>query len=215
MPPTPAQICLALYHLLIVVGKREQYCDVTAVGYSAVLFGWMTLLATKQPGGRRGGTSCSGCQQQLWGGLGPPCPSLPLAPPPSPSRAGGITMLPLFGLASVPMWATPWASLLLTSLLIPRASFAGHLAGILAGYAVALGLFAWLPPWWTVSLLLWVALGLAWAAARAQQLAVPSYMRLPGGTAGLWGGGGGDVESGGGGSSRGVRITAAGEIVRK
>ena len=30
-------------------------------------------------------------------------------------------MLPLFGLASVPMWATPWASLLITSLLIPKA----------------------------------------------------------------------------------------------
>lgn len=30
-------------------------------------------------------------------------------------------MLPLFGLASVPAWLTPWASLLITSLLIPRA----------------------------------------------------------------------------------------------
>ena len=30
-------------------------------------------------------------------------------------------MLPLFGLASVPMWLTPWTSLLITSLLIPKA----------------------------------------------------------------------------------------------
>lgn len=60
-PPTPTpqpsarplsrQFCVLLYRLLIVVARREQYRDVTAVGYSCVLFGWMTLLATKQPGG--------------------------------------------------------------------------------------------------------------------------------------------------------------------
>ena len=34
-------------------------------------------------------------------------------------------MLPLFGLASVPMWLTPWASLLITSLLVPKARWVG------------------------------------------------------------------------------------------
>jgi len=33
-------------------------------------------------------------------------------------------MLPVFGLASVPAWATPWASLVITSLLIPSARWA-------------------------------------------------------------------------------------------
>ncbi|KAL4442121.1 hypothetical protein ABPG77_011382 [Micractinium sp. CCAP 211/92] len=167
--------CVLLYHLLIVVARREQYRDVTAVGYSCVLFGWMTLLATKQP--------------------------------------GGIAMLPLFGLADLPMWAAPWSSLLITSLLVPKASFVGHLAGILAGYAVAFGLFSWLTPWWTLSLLLWSALGLGYAAARSQQLAIP-YIRLPAGAPGPGVAGaastGADVESGG---SGGTRIVG-GQIVR-
>ncbi|PSC69748.1 rhomboid family [Micractinium conductrix] len=163
-------ICVLLYHVLIVALKREQYRDVTAVGYSCVLFGWMTLLATRQP--------------------------------------GGITMLPLFGLASVPMWLTPWASLLITSLLVPKASFIGHLAGILAGYAAAFGLLSWLSPYWTVSLVAWAALLTGHAAARTQQLTIP-YIRLPAAAAGLRllggggsssSGGGGDVESGGGGA---------------
>lgn len=50
-----------------------------------------------------------------------------------PLHAGGITLLPLFGLASVPVWATPWASLALTSLLIPQArctAVAGGLGGV-------------------------------------------------------------------------------------
>lgn len=169
-------------------------------------------------------------------------------------------MLPLFGLADLPMWAAPWSSLLITSLLVPKArqathstgdptaareegphamascpasrlaslnnvsacpthppthpcSFVGHLAGILAGYAVAFGLFSWLTPWWTLSLLLWSALGLGYAAARSQQLAIP-YIRLPAGAPGPGVAGaastGADVESGG---SGGPRIVG-GQIVR-
>ncbi|EFN58079.1 hypothetical protein CHLNCDRAFT_142374 [Chlorella variabilis] len=178
-------ICILIYHLLIVVGQREQYREVTAVGYSCVLFGWMSLMATSKP--------------------------------------GGITMLPVFGLASIPLWATPWASLLITSLLIPRASFVGHLAGMLAGYAVALGAFSWLNPWWSLSLLAWAAMGLSYAAARSRQLVI-LYIRLPGGAAfGLGGspgggGGGGDAESGGvgakAGAKAGVTRIVGGEIVR-
>lgn len=88
----------------------------------------------------------------------------------------------------------------------------GHLAGILAGYAVAFGLFSWLTPWWTLSLLLWSALGLGYAAARSQQLTIP-YIRLPAGPAGPAGAGpagsGSDLESGGG----GTRIVG-GQVVR-
>lgn len=43
------QICLAIYHGLIHIFHKEQYRNVTAVGYSAVIFGWMALLsASKQ-----------------------------------------------------------------------------------------------------------------------------------------------------------------------
>ena len=105
----------------------------------------------------------------------------------------------------------------------PSRSFVGHLAGMLAGYAVALGAFSWLNPWWSLSLLAWAAMGLSYAAARSRQLVIP-YIRLPGGAAfGLGGspgggGGGGDVESGGvgakAGAKAGVTRIVGGEIVR-
>lgn len=174
----PRQFCVLLYHLLIAVARREQYRDVTAVGYSCVLFGWMTLLATKQPGehkragalarrncgnpllgmqapGRQAGGTLllSGMEEGAslkWqlrappgtshdGGAsgpvhcasqhGPSASPLLRAPhpshqPPLPCRrgaAGGISVLPLFGLADLPMWAAPWSSLLITSLLVPKA----------------------------------------------------------------------------------------------
>jgi len=37
------QVTIALYHLLGVMLKREQFLNVTTVGYSAVIFGWVIL----------------------------------------------------------------------------------------------------------------------------------------------------------------------------
>lgn len=102
-------ICLLLYHAAIQLAHREEYRSVTALGYSCVLFGWMTVLAVRQP--------------------------------------AGITMLPIFGITSLPMWLTPFGSLIFTSLIIPRASFVGHLAGILAGYIISLPIFDFVPYW--------------------------------------------------------------------
>ena len=42
------QICLAVYHGLIHIIHKEQYRHVTAVGYSAVIFGWMALLSARK-----------------------------------------------------------------------------------------------------------------------------------------------------------------------
>lgn len=50
--------------------------------------------------------------------------------------------LNLFGFA-IPLSLMPFGSLLLTQLLVPRASFVGHLSGILLGYAYSWKLFAW------------------------------------------------------------------------
>ena len=47
----------------------------------------------------------------------------------------------VFGLISLPLVFAPFESLVLTSILIPQASFIGHLAGIIAGYMVASGTF--------------------------------------------------------------------------
>lgn len=50
--------------------------------------------------------------------------------------AGGKGAFSVLGVAEVPMWASPFASLVLTSVIVPRASFLGHLAGIVSGFAV-------------------------------------------------------------------------------
>lgn len=65
----------------------------------------------------------------------------------------------LLGLVNVPVLLAPFGSLILTSILIPRASFVGHLSGILAGYLIATGAFDWLTPWWFLSLLGWAIAG--------------------------------------------------------
>ena len=62
-------------------------------------------------------------------------------------------MLPVFGLAGVPLYLAPFASLIVTSLLIPKASFLGHLSGILAGYLLSFRLLDPLGPWGALGLL--------------------------------------------------------------
>jgi len=65
----------------------------------------------------------------------------------------------VLGGLSVSTHFVPFGSLMLTTVLIPRASFLGHLAGIIVGYAAAFGAFAWMTPFWTMSLGLWAVLG--------------------------------------------------------
>jgi hypothetical protein len=42
-------LVLAAYHCLAKWGRQERYEHATAVGYSCVVFGWMTVLSVKQP----------------------------------------------------------------------------------------------------------------------------------------------------------------------
>lgn len=157
---------MALYHAAIRFFNKDNYRSVTAIGYSCVLFGWMTVLAVRQP--------------------------------------GGITMLPLFGALNLPMWLTPFGSLLFTSLVIPKASFVGHLSGILAGYLISIPVFDLLPAWVAIGALA-VAAGAMAADYAARHGGTLGELRIPllgkylggGGAGGIGGGGGGDVESGG------------------
>mmetsp|Transcript_19790 Transcript_19790/g.27855 ORF Transcript_19790/g.27855 Transcript_19790/m.27855 type:complete len:201 (-) Transcript_19790:163-765(-) len=48
----------------------------------------------------------------------------------------------IFGLR-IPARLAPFASLLITQLIVPRASFIGHLSGIIVGEAIARGFFSW------------------------------------------------------------------------
>lgn len=49
--------------------------------------------------------------------------------------SGSSMSVLVFGM-TIPSHVYPWAALVLTSIIIPQASFVGHLAGILAGYSV-------------------------------------------------------------------------------
>ncbi|PPD87292.1 hypothetical protein GOBAR_DD15777 [Gossypium barbadense] len=84
---------LGIYHILIQRFKIEYFRRVTAVGYSCVVFGWMTILSVKQPSSK----------------------------------------LDLFGLISLPISFAPFESLIFTSIIVPQASFLGHLSGIIVG----------------------------------------------------------------------------------
>ncbi|CAI5528928.1 unnamed protein product, partial [Closterium sp. Naga37s-1] len=88
-----------MYHVLIHRWRLEYFRRVTAVGYSCVVFGWMTVLSVRRP---------------------------------------AIT-LSVFGLIKLPVSLAPFESLIFTSFIVPKASFVGHLAGIIAGYLLSWG----------------------------------------------------------------------------
>ena len=101
---------MALWMLIVYLATTRYgytaWADSPVVGYSGVLFGWMTVAGMLNP-------SAS-----------------------------------IFGF---PVTLTPFFSLLLMQLIVARASFLGHLAGILAGYAVGWGLLNGARGYW-----LWV-----------------------------------------------------------
>ncbi|KAJ8466297.1 hypothetical protein OPV22_028849 [Ensete ventricosum] len=111
-------LVLLAYHILIQKFKLEYFRRVTAVGYSCVVFGWMTILAVKQPSSK----------------------------------------LNLFGVLSLPISFAPFESLIFTSIIVPQASFIGHLSGIIVGYSIAWGLIHGMNNYWAISMLGWLIL---------------------------------------------------------
>jgi Rhomboid family len=69
------------------------------------------------------------------------------------ARPGGQSSYNVFGIA-VPMHLVPFGSLIFTSIIIPKASFLGHLAGILAGYLIGFGFLDWTNIWMSTGLFL-------------------------------------------------------------
>ncbi|GJP46139.1 hypothetical protein CLOM_g5462 [Closterium sp. NIES-68] len=106
---------LAMYHVLIHRWRLEYFRRVTAVGYSCVVFGWMTVLSVRRP----------------------------------------AISLSVFGLIKLPVSLAPFESLIFTSLIVPKASFVGHLAGIIAGYLLAWGVLKGFDTYWTLVLASW------------------------------------------------------------
>ncbi|ESW03934.1 hypothetical protein PHAVU_011G053600 [Phaseolus vulgaris] len=123
-------LVLAMYHMLIQRFKLEYFRRVTAVGYSCVVFGWMTILSVKQPSSK----------------------------------------LDLFGFLSLPISFAPFESLIFTSIIVPQASFIGHLSGIVVGYAIAWGLIHGMSNYWALSLLGWILLVFVFSLKRSGAL---------------------------------------------
>ncbi|KAL8104363.1 hypothetical protein AgCh_028536 [Apium graveolens] len=66
--------------------------------------------------------------------------------------------LNLFGFLSLPISFAPFESLIFTSIIVPQASFLGHLSGIVVGYSISWGLIHGMNNYWAVSILGWTAL---------------------------------------------------------
>jgi membrane associated rhomboid family serine protease len=111
-------LVLGIYHVMIQRFKVEYFRRVTAVGYSCVVFGWMTILAAKQPSSK----------------------------------------LNLFGVLSLPISFAPFESLIFTAIMVPQASFIGHLSGIIVGYSIAWGLIHGMNNYWAITMLGWIVL---------------------------------------------------------
>ncbi|PKA55782.1 Uncharacterized protein AXF42_Ash012074 [Apostasia shenzhenica] len=120
-------LVLVSYHILIQKFKLEYFRRVTAVGYSCVVFGWMTILAVKQPSAK----------------------------------------LNLFGILSLPISFAPFESLIFTSIIVPQASFIGHLSGIIVGYCIAWGLIHGMNNYWALMILGWIILIFIWSLKRS------------------------------------------------
>lgn len=126
-------LVLCIYHVLIQKFKLDYFRRVTAVGYSCVVFGWMTILAVKQPSAK----------------------------------------LNLFGVLSLPISFAPFESLILTSIIVPQASFIGHLSGIIVGYSIAWGFIHGMNNYWAISLLGWLTLVVTLSLKRSGAFEMP------------------------------------------
>lgn len=134
-------LVLASYHALVRFARLERYENVTAVGYSCVVFGWMTVLAVKRP----------------------------------------THAVKFFGLVELPVNLAPFGSLIFTSVVVPKASFVGHLAGIAMGYFVAWDLFAWMDRYWTAVLAFWIAIVFFASLKATTEVNLPFIQVLAGG----------------------------------
>lgn len=95
-------VVLGVTHVLVKRFNLERFENVTSVGYSCVVFAWMTVFAVKHP-----------------------------------------THAFALGPVNLPVNLAPFGSLVFTALVVPKASFIGHLSGIFVGYLVAWDLFVW------------------------------------------------------------------------
>ena len=78
----------------------------------------------------------------------------------------------LFGL-QIPLSLMPFGSLLLTQIIVPRASFVGHLSGIIIGYLYSFGLFRWFDYGFFVFALFWYVIMILYSVKLHSPLSLP------------------------------------------
>ena len=122
MVPLTIAAAMATAHLLVFRMGRESQRTQSAVGFSCVLFAWLTFASVR---------SKSFCTMPLL-----PCFSTFALPLPS-----FISLMA--GDQELSFNVSPFVLLCVTSLIMPRASFVGHFAGIAVGFPFAWG---WLEP---------------------------------------------------------------------
>lgn len=104
---------MTITHVIVTRMNRPAFGQKLAVGYSGILFGWMTIAQLDNP-------------------------------------EGHVEFLGYD--TGIPYALSPFISLIVTQLLIPRVSFMGHLCGILAGYLIGWGILDSVRGFW-----IWVA----------------------------------------------------------
>jgi len=107
--------------------NRPLMQETYSLGYSCVVFGWMTISAA-------------------------------------------TTKTPVFGL---PPLLFPIMSLIFTQVLIPNASFVGHLSGIVVGFLIAFDVFAWVTDYLFFSGLFWTICAFVWSLKTTSSLSLP------------------------------------------
>ena len=117
-------ICLLLTYVMIHRLHREDARHQQAVGYSCVLFAWIT---------------CASVRMQKF------CPVIF-----APDFCFNTLEIPVIGL---PVNFGPIVLLVITKVIIPRSSLIGHLSGILIGFPLAWNLLDWMHPLWLLSAL--------------------------------------------------------------
>jgi len=85
--------------------------------------------------------------------------------------AGGLSIFGIF----IPFNVAPFVSLFLTTLMIPQASFIGHLSGIVAGYLIAWNLFAWFTNYIFYCSTLWLLLFFGWNIHTTTSFKIPIF----------------------------------------
>jgi len=111
--------------------NRPQDKETYTLGYSGVVFGWMSISSIVGPSN--------------WNILGLPIPTA----------------------------LAPFVSLILTQLIIPNASFVGHLAGIVIGYLIAFGVFGWFSNFLFVVSSQWFLIVFIWSLIKTTSLPLP------------------------------------------